>query len=564
MFAVQFHISHGAGHDLINAATRKRLTLARRGAPAAPKSPSLTGDVFNDLVALGSRDLIGRVGKLLLNNPIHVIQESDSVTRIRVCEALDYVIDRNHKQVRAESSPLSVHETRATEQPPWHFAMTGASNDFDVLNPLCKPAWLSYIAARPGWFGYAFSRHKGTQKQLFIEQDEVARALRQVVRAVWRHFFRDHAFIALRHQVAIALVQHIGTGTIDLAMRSRLPGVPAVLNAKHLNMVLRHQDAFVNMARENPRLLVALTAWLANFKDTKCEPVGMAVALPAMRRDLLASGLPPKAWRYLAQHGFKRLQPRQVQTTPWAAMIRTLRALNAARWPALPPACFLRMLQDVAGYPSAFEQSSNDLAGWFWQWMCNAAHDRKTDTESYRYLFDSVPKWAWMVRHYQLQPDKNQRRKGIEWLEFMTDVVQSLAAKPDEPEWALWLPAEGWDNSNRLKAVPLQSPTALVREAIALHNCADAFQNRCRAENTVLISLRLWATDKRVALVSFELAGGEWRLTQMAGQCNQPITGPLLRVGYQLRVWVDYHHGLRALAPSAPQEEPLFMHLNWD
>ena len=505
---------------------------------------------------LGSQAFIAHVGQLLHKNPVQIVRDSDQVTRIRVCGALDYVMDRSQNQVWAEPSPPTPRERNAAEQPPWYHPLNGKNNDFDVLNPLCRPMWLNYIAARPGWFGYTFSRQKGTQKQLFIENDEMAHALRVVIRTAWRHYCRNAAFIALRHQVATALTQHIGPATIDLAMRARLCNGPAVLHAQHLNLVLRHQRAFATMAHENPQLLTGLTAWLLKEKGAGNEPIGLTDALPVMRHELLRTGLPPMAWRYLVQHGFKRLQPMQPHVaacTPWVAMVRTLQALHEARLPALPPHGFLRLLIDVAGYPDTFEHSRDGLPGWFWQWICNAAHDCKGDTAEYRYLLDQVPAWAWMVRHYQLKPDKNQRRKGIEWLELMTDAMQSLVAKPDVPQWALWLPANGWDESYKQKIVPLQSREALLREAIALHNCADAYQDRCRAETHVLISLRLWAGDRHVALACMERRGNNWVVSQVAATCNQPARPWMRQLAKQACDWVRYHHSQR---PTAEQNPP--------
>ena len=552
---IQFHTNEGIGIDLINAATHKRLGCAIECKAPPPQSVTLTGEVLNDIIALGSQSLIVHVGQLLNKKPVQLIQYTARRTRIRVCGSLDYVIDHTEQQVWTEPSPHTPSESRSKEQPPWYHPMNGKFSDFDVLNPLCKPMWLSYIAARPGWFGYSFSRHKGTQKQLFVENDEMAHALQMVIRAAWQHFCRDAAFIALRHQVATALTLHIGPSIINLAMRARLHTRPAVLHVRHLNLVLGHQRAFATMADENPKLLPALTAWLQHGDNDDVDNSDIRVdALPAMRKMLLASRLPPQAWRYLAQHGFKALHPDGPTPSGWPRMIQTLMALNAARWPPLPPRGFLRLLRDTAGPPQHYEDTGDRSgAGWFWQMACEAAHACQGNTAEYSYLFDQVPEWAWMVRHYQLTPDKNQRRKGIEWLESMSDVVQSLAAKEGAPEWALWLPANGWAEMHPLKAVPLQSPGALLREAIALHNCADAFTEECRSESHVMISLRTWGTDKSVALVMLERSGSRWVVNQVSGPCNQQASFKQRQLAQLACDWVRYHHSQR---PEAEQNPP--------
>lgn len=551
----QFYTKGDIGLRVSGTATRKR--LGRAGVRVKPEPPrlALTGRVFDDIVGLGSAALIAHVRQLMHGDTVRVIHQSETVTRVRVCGALDYVIDRTQHQVWVEPAPLTRQERAAKEQAPWYHPLNGKRHDVDLLDPLCKPMWLNYIAARPGWFGYAFARHKGTQKQLFIDQDEMALALQRVIRTTWRHIACDKAFILLRHCLVTALTLQLGPSTVSLAMRSRLRTKNMALDARHMSLVLRHQLAFASMARENPRLLPALTAWLAHDEnDSVAISLALHDALPLMRRDLLAAGLPPKAWRYLAQHGFKQLQPHNLAYAPWASMLQTLHALGAARWPALPPRGFLRLLHDTAGHPLHYEDTCDRIAaGWFWQVACDAAHACKGDTAEYSDLFDCIPAWAWMVRHYQLRPDKNQRRKGREWLEFMSEVLQSMALEQDVPEWALWLPPDGWDDSHRHQIVPLQSLQALLREAIELHNCADAFQDRCRAESHILISLRLRATDKPVALACIERRGSNWVLGQLAGPCNQPVRPWVRQLAQEVAAWVRHHHSQRPPVSVPPQ-----------
>ena len=153
-----------------------------------------------------------------------------------------------------------------------------------------------------------------------------------------------------------------------------------------------------------------------------------------MRQNLLASGLPHRAWRYLAQYGFKALHPDGQTKSGWPRMIQTLQALNAACWPPLPPREFLRLHYDTAGTPQRYEDmGERSAAGWFWQITCEAAHACQGNTDEYSYLFDQLTEWTWMARHYKLSPYKNQRRKGIEWLELMSDATHIWRPKKSFP-----------------------------------------------------------------------------------------------------------------------------------
>lgn len=271
-----------------------------------------------------------------------------------------------------------------------------------------------------------------------------------------------------------------------------------------------------------------------------------------MRRDLLASGLPPRAWRCLAQHGIKRLLPTQLTRPPWESLLLTLQALHAARWPALPPRGFLRLLHDAAGTPDSFEHAQSGVPGWFWQMACDEAAARKGHARAYRELFDCIAPCAWLVREFGLQPDKNQRRKGMAWLCEVTAALEREVSLNDTPAWALWLQSAPWDAVTRLDVVPLLSSHALRQEAIALHNCADGYTSRCRDESCLLLSLRERRTGKRVALACLERSGSSWRLGQVAGPCNQPVPTWVRKAALQAAGVVRYHHNAPAAHAAAP------------
>ncbi len=537
---IQFGAGDCIGLRLANSAVCRKLQRAT-DTPASSTQPSaLTGEVLDDVVTQGSDALTRHVRLLIGKTPLKIIVESAGRTRIRVCGALDYVIDRDTYRVWAEPAPLSRSERSAKEHPPWHHPFDSSIDNIDILNPLARPAWLVHIAARPGWFGFAFARHADGQAQLFGDQDGMTRALSRVTLLGFRQLRHDMAMAALRHQLATTLTLHIGPALVNLAMHARLHPNSASLNARHLNLVWRHRAAFETMHRENPRLLTALTAWLQHDKAHNKER--LTDALPQMRRDLLATGLQPKAWRSLAQHGIRRLLPLQSSLSPWNALVATLRALSAARWPAVPPRGFLRLLHDVAGRPDSYDTAADGVPGWFWQMACQEAHACQGDTRAYLELFDCIPYWAWLVREFRLQPDHNQRRRGTTWLRDVAQTRGQLAVSDDRPTWALWLQLVPWDEVASVRVVPLLSPRALLQESIALHNCADSYAAQCQRETHVLLSLRELVTDRRVALVCLQRRGSAWVLGQVAGSCNKPAPAWVRRVANHAVEVVDRHY----------------------
>lgn len=542
---LQFHTNDGIGLRLANAAAHKKRFHAPVDTSRIIPPPSLSGYVLEDTVSLGTEALLLHVNQLMVARPIEVLLEDTSQTRIRVCGAFDYVIDHAKQQVWSEPAPLTSHERRSKERPPWGHPFSGRLDMIDLLNPLCRPAWLVHVAARPAWFGYAFARHESGQDQLFMDQSDTVFALSRVTRMVCDRLRHDAALIALQHALSTAITLHIGPSLVNLAMRARVHTNNISLNARHLNLVWRHQSAFTSMERENPHLLPLLTAWLMHDKAN--DRMKLSDALPAIRREVLDSGLSPKAWRYLVQHGMKRLLPSQTDLSPWKALIKTLLALNAARWPAPPPRGFLRLLHDAVGHPEDYEiASANGVPGWFWQMACAEAFERKNHAADYLDFFDRVPQLAWLVRELQLMPDHNQRRKGIAWLYVVAQANQTLTPSDEKPAWALWLQSANWDEVKGLTIVPLLSRVALLKEAITLHNCADTYTDACQAETRVLLSLRNLQTDKRVALACLVRRGSAWILGEVAGPCNKPVPPWVRKAAEQAAGVVRLNHSQRS------------------
>lgn len=521
---IQFFTDNGIGLRLVNAAVRKTLDSAKQSVSSIRVQPKLTGDVVEDAISLGSEALLKHVVQQLESDPIKTLFRRDNSVVIRVCGAIDYVIDRNTRAVWVEPSPLSKNEKSSQLVPPWNNPFAGRVDGVDLLNTLCRDNWLAYLAVRPGWFGYAMARCAKDQNQLFADTRDIDAALKRVTEIVWRALKADRLLVALRRELAANLTLHIGPGLINLAMRARLYPKTASLMARHLNMVWHHQEAFQTMRRENPRLLVALTAWITHEKRNEREV--LTDALPLMMNTVLDSGLPPKAWRMLTIHGVKPLLPSQSNHLPWASLIISLKALNAARWPALAPRGVLRLLHDAAGPPETFDTAYSGVPGWFWSMICNEAFHLKGNTPAYQELYDAVPRWAWLVRKYSFSPDKNQRRRGIAWLREAAaahEKWEQLEDLSDSPAWALWIQTAHWDCASKLAVVPLLSPNAMLKEAIAMHNCADSYISRCMKGNELLLSLRDRISGRRVALASFVRRGTHWSLDEVAGPCNKPV-----------------------------------------
>lgn len=520
---LQYSIKNGIGARLINGAVCQRLRNFKEIERNYLTKTVLTGNIFKDTVLLGSMALLRHVTQLLQNDPIRFIASKNGILLIRVFGALDYVIDRIDHVTWVEPSPLTHREKASKTKSPWRQRHKSREANVDLLNPLCRSSWLEHIATRPGWFAFA-DRDCGHDDQLFVSSEMMDLALTEITDLVAERLKSSRELATVRHRLASTLNLHIGSEVIDIALRSRIFTNRASLTAQHLNLVWRNLQLFQRMDQENPRLLTALTAWLSHSRNTDMSE--LTDAIPAMLSDVLASGLTPKAWRILAANGLKKLLPSQLNHSPWETLILNLKALSASRWPALAPRGILRLLHDAAGRPDSYHTARAGVPGWFWQIVCNEATALRGHAPGYKELFDNIPRWAWLVRKYAFGPDKNQRRRGCEWMREAVKIHENLeqtANAEKSPNWAPWIESAQWNNTGKLIVVPLLSAHALLTESIAMHNCADSYVSRCLQGNELLLSLRNKTTGRRIALFSTVRRGRNWSLDAISGPCNEPV-----------------------------------------
>lgn len=506
-------------------------------------------DFYEDLINRASQALVSHVSLRLERWHLSVFQDPTGCRRVRVMGALDYVIDDAARKVWAEPSPIDHDEEHHRAGPPWGYMSRRPVENVDLLNPLCKPAWLEYVAARPGWFASPFAKHQPRQQQLFLEPLVWVDILQQVVRTAFMRLRHLPSLAQLRSELAATLAAQLGHDLLELGLRSRPWSRNICLSAEHLNQVWQHRCAFETMARENPQLLSALAAWLDD--DGTYTTDNPSDALPAMRTDLLADGLPPKAWRVLSQQGLHKLLPSQARHSLWSTMTQTLWSLHHAQWPPVPPRAFIQLLNDVAGRPQAFRNTQGKLGGWFWRVACTEADRLRQQASAFETLASQIPQHTYMLRETGGQPDANQLRAGMAWLQARTRQHLLFAQTRPEALWLDWLPDPAAPkHPGSVAWVVLRSSRDLLEESIALHNCAADYQGCCSNGTWAMISLRNTSTGKRLALVGLEQRAGQWCLAQVAGPCNRQVSTALRQQAHLALKWVRYHH------PRPPTSPP--------
>lgn len=519
----QLWIDGDIGSRLLNAAVfrderlgRMRSRSSRNAARPNPHHYRIEGTF-----ALAVAAMLAHCRQLLRTNPIEIVRCHDGNTVVRVFGALEYVFDSLRCRISARVVKRDPYRCVDHGDMPQLLNSNLVYENIELMSPLCRPSWLLYVAYRPdGICGHTTATDV---HQLALWQDcpHVVQLLDAVCLASYRQLRADPEFQRFRNLLSFRLIELAGTYQVSLALRARTHWRGRGLDARDVNRVSRYWRFYARMDRESPNLLPVLTAWLQH--KVPPEDRGCDDAVPAIRQDLLDHGLPPRAWRYLVEHGPRVLVYRKDRPLTWQALLGVLQDLHKARWPEPPPRGFLGFLSDTAGAPRSYTEQGGGVPGWFWNWACRAARDCAHDPRLYHHLRCKLVQWAWLVREYAPRPDRNQQRRQLQWLQRWAVHQESLIDLSDQVAWGGWLRDVPWDRIERLQVVPLLSPRALREEGIAMHNCADRYLHDCLKGESLLLSLRNPVNGKRLALLGLrrDCVDGDWERAELSAPCNR-------------------------------------------
>ena len=434
------------------------------------------------------------------------------------------------------------HRTR-TVYPVYH-ARNGVrrgSFSVDLLGFLRRPYWLEFVVRRLGL------SDSGAQGQLFAVDVQVQAEEKWLCQEAYRALRRDPRFALLQRE---RLPRALGLDPVlhAIALGAREQPELGGLDSADYNLVWGYENLFRALAREAPQLLPLAAIALREDKLRAGEdPLADLHALCA------AHGLKPASWRYLLRHGVRWLRPvwRAIgHGRPITVTLAVLRAFAAAGHPPPPPAREMRAWFEYAHEP----ECGDDLLGvppevsaaCFAAARSQAArHD-----EDLRADIRLALRWGHALRP---QLDKPQRRAGWPWVRRQALAWarrERLASAGRYTEGvARWpTPLPGYEAAG-FQARAIASAEELVDTALAFHNCLADFANACRAGGTHVFVIRNLALRQDVAVVAFSCAEGaaHWRLQDIKGPCNLPVSGALAVFACRL---------LQAFADACPLPAP--------
>lgn len=428
-------------------------------------------------------------------------------TFIEVLGSVVYVVDRGERLVRAQLV--------GTETGP----SAGAETNIDLLYPLTAPVWLRALAFRRHWSGAVLYRGGGREYPWGPAAGETAQAA-QALACAHAALQRDSRFVLLRHRLAGHLMQAIGRGTVELALRASPARSGCGLNSQLLNAVWPVEAGLLAVSQDDPRLLRLYALWAAEHGNIDIDPGPAAIA--TLRRQMLGDDLPPRAWRVLAGPQGMARHVGQAPWRTWSGVRDLLLSLQLAGWPRLPPVPLLRALHSVARRPAppprgpGGPDTAERVPAWFWSLLCQAGGASGHSPARMTQLHTELLRWTELVLRHRPEPDGPQRKSGAAWLARWADEVE------DYPRagWHRWLQGAVWPLSGPLRAVLLADDRSVYRAATALGNCAGAWVARCAQERALLFVVNNRDGHGPVALIGLRREQHAWAVHEVKGPHN--------------------------------------------
>lgn len=530
----------------MNLAVRKISARQNQMQPRRPSFHATSSGLYRsgcyaNTVDLGSRAIFSHCIRLLQNKPLEITRLPDETVRIRVMGILDYFINKQKQQIFSRPVDKSIRWLYNPVRGAEPVTMALNYEAIDVLLPLGSAFWLQFLAFSEGGVCARAEISHLQQEQLWPEIPDAVFQLEEICTKTYARLCKEPEFRRLRTQLSYYLIHTIGSDAIDLALRTRKDPRLRGLDARNICRIWRFRGLFERMQRENPKLLPVFHAWLDVNPAPACDVTDV---VPLIRNSVLASGLSPKTWRYLARHGVRRLRDCSDEPLRWRRLMGTLYQIERMGWPDPVPLGFLRLLGDTAGLPEDDPQDRIGVPWWFWEWACKEAVVCRHDPKAYMQLQGDVAQWAQLVRTLRPQPDSNQRKRGLQWLRNWAVQQRITNELSDEDTWSEWLRRVCWTKVPNLQVVPLLSPRSIMDEAVAMHNCADQYLDACERGASILLSLRDPQTNRRVALMGLVWEMGNpdrWELNELAGPCNREVSPSIRRIAERLVRLINRH-----------------------
>jgi hypothetical protein len=447
-----------------------------------------------------------------LDNPICISELPNDVRQIEVLGALVYRVESQKREISVGKRVDGVLE-------PYPYI-------FELGRPLSTHFALDAITEKLGLGGEnqdGGDSSDGCEDDLKIWLTETA----------YRFLLRDPAFRRLRRTTlpkAFGLPRDIYT----IALASRMDPEGPLLDSLTFNTVWRYERQFRQVARENPRLLPLLMAFVRAGFSLPDHRDPLATLKSAIRSE----GHGDAAWRYVSRHGARMFRiPWAVanRQIPYEVALHYLSVLEFAGLPPPPPpsisTAFLHSFNEHRGNDARltpnFHVAINPVA---LRAAMLEADKRRSEPNLSDFADEFLGVCAWS-ESVNVRIDKNQAKAGWSWFVRQQQAAEMAETAVAEARNATWKTRLGPQVIDGWEVVPLDSSAALIREALAMRNCLRDYLDRCKQGELEVYSVRQPETGMRKACIAFKFdAEGVPTLLDMKGFANTRPKGEFVNV----------------------------------
>lgn len=305
------------------------------------------------------------------------------------------------------------------------------------------------------------------------------------------------------------------------------------LKDSHYNEILEHQERFRRLYRESPGLVWLYALALENGLEIEGD------TLQAIKTHVIDAGLGERGWRLIAKSNYRDFACAiEFMGNPWTALLEYVRLHNALDrnvtipsrvqhlfeepiWRALPDG---RVSYRGAEIPPAVLNTYINA--------CLAAKDIQG------FLSDEASLvFAWLS---EAQPhlDKNQCKRGWGWLYERAVLWRDEALTRGRYENLVWETSFGETTICGYRFVPLCNAWEVMHEAVTYRHCADRFIDECLHGIYRIYSV-FDLTGKHKATLGMVWGGAGWKVDQVKGFSNRPVSSALWKISASLADGLD-------------------------
>jgi len=335
-------------------------------------------------------------------------------------------------------------------------------------------------------------------------------------------------------------------GIYYIALAARMRPLGSMIESRMLDNVWRNEDAFRQVARENPQLLPLLMAYVE--QTPSCHEAFDKDPVLSLKTTFRESGLSEAAWRYVVRYGSR------IFKTPWAmakhqpafeVAVRYMAALELAGLPPPPPPSLVKAFLHRYNY-------HRDENFYIYENFLDAVDpiilragflqaDRLRLEGKVENFVEEFLGVCWWSEHHTVRPDDNQIKAGWSWLVNQcraAEVEQLKCCEIDMRSWRARIP-NYWPAYSEIEIFPIESSRQLVREAQLMKNCLLNFHEECSNGEIEIYSVRTVATGKRKGCIGFRFDGEAPTIVDIKGIANAPASGEVNAIARELFGWLQ-------------------------